>query len=291
MSVILVTGASTGIGLATAVTLARAGHDVVATHAESGAVRRSLAEIAAKEKLRVTIHAMDVDDDASVKNAISEILKQCGQIDVLVNNAGVGMMGPIEEAPLAEFRQVMETNFFGALRCIQAVVPGMRERKSGCIVNVTSVAGRIAIAPQGAYASSKWALEALSEILAQEMKGFNIRVAIVEPGVIATPIFGKAKLDSRLIRVIRIRSALRRYLRHRCRIRLRAFLVGETIREIVDGGSWQLRYLVGPDAAPLLAKRASMTDEEWIDDQGNRDDAQWAARFEKTFGFNPFAKN
>jgi len=288
MSVILVTGASTGIGLATAVTLARAGHDVVATM-RTPARSPELAEIAAKEKLRVTIHAMDVDDDASVKNTISEILKQRGRIDVLVNNAGVGMMGPIEETPLAEFRQVMETNFFGALRCIQAVIPGMRERKSGCIVNVTSVAGRFAMAPQAAYASSKWALEAMSEILAQEVKGFNIRVAIVEPGVIATPIFGKAKLEpseTRYPHTKRIAAIFAAALRNPTS----AYVVGEKIREIVEGGSWQLRYPVGPDAAPLLAKRAAMTDEQWVDSQGNRDDADWAARFEKNFGFNPFAK-
>jgi NAD(P)-dependent dehydrogenase (short-subunit alcohol dehydrogenase family) len=289
MSVILVTGASTGIGLATAVTLARAGHEVVATM-RNPARAPELAEIAAKEKLRVTILAMDVDDDASVKNTISEIVKQRGRIDVLVNNAGVGMMGPIEETPLEEFRQVMETNYFGALRCIQAVVPGMRERKSGCIVNVTSVAGRFAMAPQAAYASSKWALEALSEILAQEMKGLNVRVAIVEPGVIATPIFGKTKLisaETRYPHPARMAAIFAASLRNP----VSPFVVGETIREIVDGGSWQLRYLVGPNAAPLLAKRASMTDEAWIDDQGNRDDVQWAARFEKAFGFNPFAKN
>ncbi|HEY4838152.1 MAG TPA: SDR family oxidoreductase [Candidatus Acidoferrales bacterium] len=288
MSVILITGASTGIGLSTAVTLARASHDVVATM-RNPAASPELAEIAAKEKLRVTIHAMDVDNDASVKNAISEILKQHGKIDVLVNNAGVGMMGPIEEAPLSEFRQVMETNFFGALRCIQAVVPGMRERKSGCIVNVTSVAGRIAMVPQGAYASSKWALEALSEILAQEMKGFNVRVAIVEPGVIATPIFGKAKLEpteTRYPYTKRIAAIFAASLQNPTS----PYVVAETIREIVDGGSWQLRYPVGPNAAPLLAKRASTTDEQWIADQGDRDDAQWAARFEKNFGFNPFAE-
>jgi NAD(P)-dependent dehydrogenase (short-subunit alcohol dehydrogenase family) len=287
MSVILITGASTGIGLATAITLARAGHDVVATMREP-AGSPELAETAAKEKLRIAIHAMDVDGDVSVKNTVSEVLRQRERIDVLVNNAGVGMMGPIEEAPLSEFRQVMETNFFGALRCIQAVAPGMRERKRGCIVNVTSVAGRIAIAPQGAYASSKWALEALSEILAQEMKGFNIRVAIVEPGVIATPIFGKAKLEpteTRYPHTKRIAAIFAASLQNPTS----PFLVAETIREIVDGGSWQLRYPVGPDAAPLLAKRAAMTDEEWIADQGNRDDAQWTARFEKAFGFNPFA--
>jgi NAD(P)-dependent dehydrogenase (short-subunit alcohol dehydrogenase family) len=288
MSVILVTGASTGIGLATAVTLGRAGHDVVATM-RSPARSPELAELAAKEKLSVTIHAMDVDDDASVKKTISEILKRRGSIGVLVNNAGIGMMGPIEETPLAEFRQVMETNFFGALRCIQAVVPGMRERRSGCIVNVTSVAGRLAMAPQGAYASSKWALEAASEILAQEMKGFNVRVAIVEPGVIATPIFGKAKLEPKETRyphTKRIAAIFAAALQNPTS----AYVVAEKIREIVEGETWQLRHPVGPDAAPLLAKRAAMTDEQWVDSQGNRDDADWAARFEKTFGFNPFGK-
>jgi NAD(P)-dependent dehydrogenase (short-subunit alcohol dehydrogenase family) len=287
MAVILITGASTGIGLATAVTLGRAGHDVQATM-RNPAGSPELADTAAKEKLNITVHAMDVDDDASVKNGVAQILKQRGHIDVLVNNAGAGMMGPVEEAPLAEFRQVMETNFFGALRCIQAVLPGMRERKGGCIVNVTSVAGRLAIAPQGAYASSKWALEALSEILAQEVKGFGIRVAIVEPGVIATPIFGKAKLaptDTRYPHTKRIAAIFAASLQNPTS----AYVVGEKIREIVESGSWQLRYPTGPDAAPLLAKRAAMTDEQWVETQGNRDDAEWAARFEKTFGFNPFA--
>jgi len=287
MAVILITGASTGIGLATAVTLGRAGHDVQATM-RNPAGSPELADIAAKEELNITVHAMDVDDDASVKNGVAQILTLRGRIDVLVNNAGVGMMGPIEEAPLAEFRQVMETNFFGALRCIQAVLPGMRERKGGCIVNVTIVAGRMAIAPQGAYASSKWALEALSEILAQEVKGFGIRVAIVEPGVIATPIFGKAKLtpaETQYPHTKRIAAIFTASLQNPTS----AYVVGEKIREIVENGSWQLRYPTGPDAEPLLAKRAAMTDEQWVETQGNRDDAEWAARFEKTFGFNPFA--
>src|SRR6266436_5873963 len=102
-------------------------------------------------------------------------------LDVLVNNAGVERHGSIEELPMEAFRSTMETNYFGALRCIRAVLPGMRERRSGCIVNVTSVAGRLATAPMAPYTASKFALEALSEVLAQEMKPFNVRVAIVEP--------------------------------------------------------------------------------------------------------------
>jgi len=190
MAIAFVTGTSTGIGAATAVSLARAGHTVYAgmrnPHRQG-----ELHEAVARENLDVHIVAHDVDDDSSAKAAIVA----AGRIDVLVNNAGIGVMGSLEETPLSQFRSAMETNYFGAVRCIQAVLPGMRERQSGCIVNVTSVAGRIAMAPQAPYAASKWALEAMSECLAQEVKGFGIRVATVEPGVIATPIFGKAVPD------------------------------------------------------------------------------------------------
>ena len=152
-----------------------------------------LQKIVSEEKLPVTIAALNVDDDASVDGAISKVLSEHGRIDVLVNNAGVGGGGSVEEVSIARFREVMETNFFGGLRCIKAVIPGMRERRQGCIVNITSIAGRMALAPSAAYCASKFAFEAFSECLAQEMKAFNVRVAIIEPGVIATPIFSKAK--------------------------------------------------------------------------------------------------
>lgn len=191
MAIALITGTSTGIGLATAVTLARGGHTVIATMRNPQGGAAEIRRIAEAEKLPITVLSMDVDDDASVRESVAQALAQSGRIDVLVNNAGVAVHGSVEELPLAEFRRAMETNFFGALRCIQAVVPGMRERRHGCIVNVSSVAGRFSAAPQAAYSASKWALEAASEALAQEMKAFGVRVAIVEPGIIATPIFGK----------------------------------------------------------------------------------------------------
>ncbi|HEV2388978.1 MAG TPA: SDR family oxidoreductase [Candidatus Acidoferrales bacterium] len=283
MSIALITGASTGIGLATAVALARGGH---AVHATMRQPDRSpeLGAIAAKERLPITIGKLDVDDDNSVNGAVAEALALHRRIDVLVNNAGIDSNGPIEELPLAEFRRVMETNYFGALRMIKAILPGMRERGSGCIVNVTSVAGRIAAAPQASYAASKWALEAASEILAQEVKPFNIRVAIVEPGVIDTPIFakmGEARHNTRYPHERRIRALFAARLKDA----VPPSVVGEKIREIVESGTWQLRHPAGPDAEPLLRSRAALTDEQWVAAQAASDE-EWALRIKANFGLD-----
>ena len=282
MSIALVTGTSTGIGLATAVTLARGGHTVFATMRNPAGGAAEIRSIADTEKLPVTVLAMDVDDDASVRAGVAQTLSQAGRIDVLVNNAGIAVHGSVEELPLAEFRRVMETNFFGALRCIQAVVPGMRERRHGCIVNVTSVAGRIANSPQAPYAASKWALEAASEALAQEVKAFGVRVAIVEPGVIATPIFGKVApgpQNSLYPQARRMDALFAASLKNP----VSPYVVGEAIRRIVESESWQVRYPVGPDAAPFLAWRASMKDEDWVN-SGAATDEEWLALVKRDFG-------
>jgi NAD(P)-dependent dehydrogenase (short-subunit alcohol dehydrogenase family) len=283
MALALVTGTSSGIGLATAVSLALAGHTVIATMRDlnRGA---ELRQIVAKERLPVHLAALDVDDDASVNEAFAKVAAEHGPIEVLVNNAGVPGGGPVEETTLDQFRQVMETNFFGGLRCIKAVIAGMRERRKGTIVNVTSVAGRIAMTPQASYAASKWALEAASECLAQEMRAFNVRVAIVEPGVIATPIFTKAPPP-----------AAHSPYPHRRRIRAMfaaalanptpPSVVADVIRGIVDGDSWQLRYPAGPDAAPILSRRASKTDEQVILEAAESDD-EFLARFKNEYGID-----
>lgn len=163
MSIALITGCSTGIGFATATAMARAGHQVFATM-RNPAAAPELAALAAEEKLPIAVVRMDVDLDESVLNGVQEVLAAGGRIDVLVNNAGIPGGGPVEEADIAEFRRVMETNFFGVLRCTQAILPGMRQQRSGHIVNVSSVAGRMAMSPQAAYAASKWALEAMSGV-------------------------------------------------------------------------------------------------------------------------------
>jgi NAD(P)-dependent dehydrogenase (short-subunit alcohol dehydrogenase family) len=283
MAIALVTGTSSGIGLATAVTLARGGHKVIATmrNVDGG---DELRKIILAERLPVTVAALNVDDDGSVRDAVDRVLVENGRIDVLVNNAGVGGRGSVEEVSMETFRQVMETNFFGGLRCIKAVIPSMREHHNGCIVNVTSVAGRIASAALGPYAASKWAFEAISECLAQEMKAFNIRVAIVEPGVIATPIFGKGRPAPKDTPYPHLRRLGARFSASLAKA-TSPYVVGELIRQIVEGDSWQLRYPVGPDAVTLLKWRAGKTDEEIVD-LGAESDADYKARMKQELGLD-----
>jgi NAD(P)-dependent dehydrogenase (short-subunit alcohol dehydrogenase family) len=284
MAIAVVTGTSTGIGLATAATLARAGLTVYATMRNPETGSGELRTMAEREHLPIRIAALDVDSDESVRTTIKNILSEAGRIDVLVNNAGISGSGAVEETPIAAFRATMETNYFGALRCIQAVLPGMRERQSGCIVNVTSVAGRLSMAPQAAYTSSKFALEALSECLAQEMKAFGVRVAIVEPGVIATPIIGKVQpppADSKYPHSRRIYGLFRASREHP----VSPYVVGEKIREIVESGTWKLRHSVGPDAEGFLAWRGSMSDEQWVE-LGAISDEQWVEYVKQNFHLN-----
>ncbi len=288
MASVLVTGTSTGIGLATALRLGRAGHQVYATMRNPSRAPE-LAEKTAQEKLPIKISTMDVDSDSSVKTGIANIQKDAGHIDVLVNNAGVERNGSIEELPLADFRAVMETNYFGALRCVQALAPHMRQRKSGCIINVTSVAGRMANSPLAPYTASKFALEALSEALAQEMKTFNVHVAIVEPGIIETPMSRRLEEPTHPSPY----SQQRRFA-HLFAASLRnpapPSLVADKILAIIESGTWQLRHPVGPDALPLLGWRNSMTDEQWIELHG-ADDETWYRRMERDFGMAIRPKN
>jgi NAD(P)-dependent dehydrogenase (short-subunit alcohol dehydrogenase family) len=283
MAPVLVTGTSKGIGMAIALVLGRAGHTVYATMRNpSGAPE--LAQIAEKEQLPIHVSAMDVDSDASVTMAIRAIEQAHGPLEVLVNNAGIERRGSTEELDISQFRAVMETNYFGALRCIQAVLPQMRARKRGCIVNVTSASGRIALSPLGSYAASKFALEALSEALAQEAKMFNIRVAIVQPGIIDTAMarrLREAPYASPYPHTRRIAGLFAASLQNPTT----PFLVGQKICDIIESGTWQLRHPVGPDAEPFLQWRDSMSDEQWVD-WGAADDTTWYQSIERDFGLN-----
>jgi NAD(P)-dependent dehydrogenase (short-subunit alcohol dehydrogenase family) len=280
MASVLITGTSTGIGLATALALGRKGHNVYATMRNPSRAPE-LGKRVAKENLPIKISVMDVDSDSSVKTSIANI-QEAGHIDVLINNAGVERSGSVEEIPFADFRAVMETNYFGALRCIQAVLPDMRQRKSGCIINVSSVAGRIATSPLAPYTASKFALEALSDALAQEMKMFNVRVAIVEPGIIDTPMAraleqpaGSSPYPQQRRLTLMFVAALKNPAP--------PSLVAEKILEIIESGTWQLRHPVGPDAGAFLKWRESMSDEEWVAFH-SADDEAWNRRMERGFG-------
>lgn len=284
MAIAVVTGSSSGIGQASAVSLARSGHTVYATMRNPDAGSEELRAISEREGLQLRFAALDVDSDDSVRKAFDQIVSESGHVDVLVNNAGIGLGGAVEELPIEVFRASMETNFFGAIRCIQAVVPAMRERRSGCIVNISSVAGRFSGAPQAPYAASKFALEALSECLAQEMKAFGVRVLIVEPGVIATPIFSKMQQPPPTTKYPHSRR-LTELFRASLEKPVSPYIVGEKVRDIVDNGTWQLRHPVGPDAAALLTWRASMTDEQWVASTDITDD-EWVAYVRQVFGLN-----
>lgn len=284
MAVSLVTGTSSGIGLAIAVALGRAGQDVYATM-RNPARAPDLASIAAKERLPIKVLPMDVDDDASVGKAVAEVLADSGRIDVLVNNAGIAVTGSVEEIPLAEFRRVMETNFFGALRCIQAVVPVMRERRSGHIVNVSSIQGRLVAPAYAPYGASKWALEATSEALALEVKAFRIRVSIVEPGFVSTAVWDKRREIPANTHYPQERrsNALTDAWRKQP---VSPFVVADKIVEIVQSKTWKLRYTVGSDAEPILEYRASMSDEQWVNMHAVESDQEWAAIVKRDFGLD-----
>ena len=282
MKTALITGTSKGIGLETALAFGRAGYKVFATMRNPDVAIDFKRKIEA-EALDITISKMDVDSDASVKQGMDTIIKQHGTLDVLVNNAGIERHGSVEEMPITDFEDVMNTNYLGVLRCAKALLPQMRKHRKGCIINVASVSGHISNSPLGAYAASKFALEAISEALAQEVKPFNIKVAIIEPGIINTEMAADISVDD---------TSIYPHSKRQAGLFVAALknptpptLVADKILEVAESNSWKLRHPVGPDAEPFIAWRASMTDEQWVDWNAASDD-DWYKSVEQDFGLN-----
>jgi len=193
--VVLITGASSGFGRLIAETLARKNYQVFATmrnvNGRNASAARAFQELAERESLSLQTLELDVTEDASVERAVGEVTAKCGRIDVLVNNAGHGIMDLAESVPLAQARRQFDTNFFGVLRMNRAVLPAMKREGSGLLLHISSGAARLAIPGMGLYCASKFAMEALAETYRYELASLGIDSVILEPGAYATPIMGK----------------------------------------------------------------------------------------------------
>ena len=263
MSVILVTGSSTGIGQETALHMARKGHDVYAA-VRSPETATELKALIAAEDLSVSVIKLDLVDPDSIVTAVAEIMARSGRIDALVNNAGIGGGRAVEETPMHEVREIFETNYFGNVNVLRAVTPIMRQQKSGRIVTVGSLAGRVVMGCHAHYSASKWAMEGLSEALAQEMAEFNVKVAIIEPGCVLTPIWGKGSLPTEPSPYLKSLQRLGRFFEFGLRRPAMPTDVASAIAHAIESDKPHFRYPVGPDAVESVAARAKVSDDEWI---------------------------
>jgi len=263
--VAIVTGSSSGIGFETSLALAREGYFTYATMRDATKSNK-IKEIAQKENLKINVLELDVDDEKSVKSAIAQILDQKQRIDVLVNNAGWGLWGCVEDVSVDEFKEQFETNFFSIIRLIQEVAPAMRKQGSGTIVNVSSVVGRIGFPASPAYISSKFALEGLSESLRFEFAPFGVDVIIIEPGVIKTDFMKNMKMakKSELDTVYKdITTKVVSGVKMMVEMGTPPKEVANTIVKAIKDKKPLPRYIVGNDASMFLEAKKSKTDIEF----------------------------
>jgi NAD(P)-dependent dehydrogenase (short-subunit alcohol dehydrogenase family) len=281
----VVTGTSTGIGLATALHLAANGYRVFAGM-RNLAKAEPLREAARQAGAPVEVIELDVTRPDSVTHAFAAVTAR-RPVDVLVNNAGIGGATPLELTPEDEHRAMFETNYFGAIRCIQAVLPGMRERRTGAIVNVTSIAGLIATANQIPYSASKWALECAGEALAAEVKSLGIRVVNIEPGVIMTSIFENSATATRYDKNSPYKQTMRRngkLFAAGFRAAAQPQRVAEVILEAITTPHYKLRWPVGEDAVGLAAGRPKLSDEDFVALGDELSDEEYNRRYYEYFG-------
>ena len=267
----VVTGSSSGIGFETSLLLARNGFYTYAT-IRSLDKSSKLVDISNEEdnNLSLEVLQLDVTDDKSVKDAINIIADKQGRIDLVVNNAGYGSTGAVEDFSIDEIKAQFDTNYFGAIRVIQSVLPLMRKQRTGIIVNISSIGGRIAFPFSPSYASTKFALEGLSEALQYEVDQFGIKVVLIEPGIIKTNFLDNIK---RAKRATDPNSPYNELLQRRIE-RLKTMFENGTAPEEVakvilkavtsdNNEKLDLRYVVGSDANSLLEKRKSMSEREF----------------------------
>jgi NAD(P)-dependent dehydrogenase (short-subunit alcohol dehydrogenase family) len=285
MKIAVITGTSSGIGLATSLHLAANGYRVFAgmRNLEKAAPLRDAAK---KDGLPVEVIELDVTSQPSCDAAFARVMR-AGPVDALINNAGIGGATPLELTPEAEHRTMFDTNYFGAVRCIQAVLPSMRERRAGAIVNITSIAGLIATPNQVAYSASKWALECLGEALAHEVYRFGVRVVNVEPGVIMTSIFENSQGATRYDKTSPYQPIMRRngkLFAAGFRDAVQPDTVAKAILESITTPDYRLRWPVGKDAEGLAKGRRQIADEEWVRMGGDVTDQEYNDWYFEHFG-------
>lgn len=260
----LVTGGSSGIGLQVALSLARDGYVTTAGVRDPNGALELKGE-ASNEDLAVNVVRMDVTDPQSVHDAIMEASNGGQRLDVLVNNAGYGQLGCMEDVPVDDFRKQFETNFFGIIDVMQKALPIMRKCGSGKIVNISSIVGRIGLPGSCAYISSKFALEGLTECLRYELGVFGIRVTSIEPGVIKTRFLESMKMPklSRDAQYTKIINHVMAGLKMMVDMGTPPARVAEVVMEALHAEEMAPRYLVGPDAEMFMKARMEKTDTEF----------------------------
>jgi len=264
--VALITGCSSGIGYETALMLARNGFQTFATMRNTKK-SDSLQEIIRKEGLDVNIHQLDVNDNESIENTINNIKNETNRIDVLINNAGFGLVGFFEDLTLEEIRDQFETNFFGVLNITKKIIPIMRLQKRGTIINISSGAGQVGFPGISAYVSTKFAIEGFSESLMYELLPYGINVVIIEPGVTKTNFFRNSRVSEHSVKKNSTYSqSLDKFQRNIELMQEHATAptdVANVIIQVLGTSEPKQRYVVGNDVAMILEAKKNLSDTEF----------------------------
>tara|TARA_S200000501_G_C20815408_1_gene740313 strand:+ start:802 stop:1659 length:858 start_codon:yes stop_codon:yes gene_type:complete len=282
MKVVLVTGCSTGIGLATATLFSEGDYQVIAT-ARNPESSEELIELGKKDN--VLLKELDVCDQVSVDKLFDEL--NDFDVDILVNNAGVGGSGSVENAGIEFAKILMETNYFGALRMIKKVIPSMRIKKSGAIINVSSQAGRRPFALMSHYCATKYALNGLSESMAHELARFNIRVTLIEPGTVITPIFGKGNSipeDEENYSIFQGRM-IRQVTKGLTELGCGPEVIAKCMVDFVTTEDPKLHYLLASDAVDNVDVYEKYGPETWVADGEILDNDEFFSVMKDRYGY------
>lgn len=269
--VAVVTGSSSGMGFETSLILARNGFHTYATMRKlEGEGSKQITNITKNENLPLQVIQLDVNDDKSVNDAINAVIKEKDRIDVVVNNAGYDLMGALEETSMDEIKAQFETNIFGPLRVMQAVIPMMRKQGGGIIVNITSLGGRISFPLNSPYHATKFALEGLSESIQYELEPFGIKIIVIEPGGVGSNFLKNLKMAAKTSDPLNspyrsIQSSMSEYFKQWAQNLTHPSEVAKVILQAVTSDNPDFRYVVGNDAKMTLESRRSMSDREFQD--------------------------